>query len=163
VTVRRATAAAVVLLLVSGQGTAVAGHRTIDGVATWYDDGPGLYAAAGPSLRHGDWRGSRVRVCAGDRCVDATLRDWCACGSRRGVPTVLDLSPAAFRRLAPLSRGVVHVRVSAAEGHGVRTSPTARPDAMPTPVAPRSVEMNGSLRWLWWVLIFVARLVNLGS
>lgn len=155
---RRALAAAVALLLVSGQGTAMAGHRTLDGVATWYADGPGLYAAAGPALRHGDWRGSIVRVCAGDRCVDATLRDWCACGDRRGVPTLLDLSPAAFRRLAPLSRGVVAVTVhrrSAAEGHGAPRSQRPRPDAMPTPVAPRSVELNGRTWWLprfcgWW-------------
>jgi hypothetical protein len=36
----------------------------------------------------------------------------CACGLRHGIPTVIDLSPAAFRELAPLSRGVIRVTVS---------------------------------------------------
>jgi len=141
------------------------------GLATWYDDGPGLYAAAGPDLRHGDWRGSFVKVCkendreatstrltgmagrggptlastalqdpaarAGDaptsrraaapaldggpigpsalalnHCVTVQLTDWCACGDRGGQPTLLDLSASAFRRLAPLSKGVIAVEVT---------------------------------------------------
>jgi rare lipoprotein A (peptidoglycan hydrolase) len=59
------------------------------------------------------WRGSHVLVCAvsGTRCVEVVLNDWCACGSRRGYATVLDLSDEAFRYLAPLSRGVIRVAV----------------------------------------------------
>jgi rare lipoprotein A (peptidoglycan hydrolase) len=93
------------LLLALAQGSAMQA-----GLATWYDDGPGLYAAAGPLLRHGDWRGSFVRVCAG-KCVTVQLTDWCACGDRGGQPTLLDLSASAFKRLAPLSKGIVAVEV----------------------------------------------------
>ena len=92
------------LLLALAQGSAMQ-----SGLATWYDT-PGLTAAAGPRLRHGDWRGSFVRVCAG-KCVTVQLTDWCACGDRGGQPTLLDLSATAFKRLAPLSRGIVAVEV----------------------------------------------------
>lgn len=82
------------------------------GFASWYDAGPGLYGAAGPLLRlRAGWRGSRVRVCAGAACVTVTLTDWCACSPRRGLPTVIDLSPAAFGTLAPLTEGIVSVNV----------------------------------------------------
>jgi rare lipoprotein A (RlpA)-like double-psi beta-barrel protein len=87
----------------------------LGGVASWYDDGPGLYGAAGPVLREalgGDpaFRGEHVRVCA-DACVTVVLSDWCACGERAGKATLVDLSPAAFRRLAPLSAGVVRITI----------------------------------------------------
>jgi len=89
------------------------GTVLLGGWATWYDDGDGLYAAAGPVLRDvlgKGWRGQRVTVCA-DACVRVVLSDWCACGERHGDPTLLDLSPAAFRRLAPLSAGIVRVSI----------------------------------------------------
>jgi expansin (peptidoglycan-binding protein) len=79
------------------------------GYATWYDDGPGLYGAV-PSWHYGD-RPYPLRVCRGDRCVTVIVRDFCACGDRHGRPTVIDLSPAAFSELAPLSRGVISVRL----------------------------------------------------
>ena len=85
------------------------------GLATWYDDGPGYYAAAGPELRHGDWRGSRVEVTSGGRSVVVTLSDACWCPDRDGSPVLLDLSASAFRRLAPLSRGVIAVEVTSAK------------------------------------------------
>jgi len=91
---------------------AMLGPATQSGLATWFDDGPGLYAAAGPDLRHGDWRGSFVTVTSGSRSVTVQLTDWCACGDRNGRPTLLDLSASAFRRLAPLSRGVIAVEVT---------------------------------------------------
>ena len=104
------------LLLLAGAPTvrggpldAPAASSTQGGLATWYAT-PGLTAAAGPLLRHGDWRGSFVRVCAGS-CVTVQLTDWCACGDRGGQPTLLDLSASAFKRLAPLSRGIVAVEV----------------------------------------------------
>ncbi len=84
------------------------------GLATWYDT-PGLTAAAGPELRHGDWRGSFVTVTHAGRSVTVQLTDWCACGDRNGEPTLLDLSASAFRRLAPLSKGVIEVEVTAAQ------------------------------------------------
>ena len=80
------------------------------GRASWYDDGPGLYAAVN-SYRWGDPRYS-VRVCAGSRCVTVTVRDFCQCYVGTSRERVIDLSPDAFRRLAPLSAGLVKVTVS---------------------------------------------------
>ena len=59
----------------------------------------GLYAAAGPALRVGNWRGRTVTVCGSGSCVNVKLIDWCACGSGR----VIDLYSDAFSRLAPTS------------------------------------------------------------
>lgn len=84
----------------------------VAGIASWYGtSGPGIYAAAGPALRVGHWRGRTVEVCAGTLCLDVRLVDWCACGDRPGGPTVIDLSRDAFARLAPPSRGLVEVTV----------------------------------------------------
>ena len=89
---------------------------SVRGVASWYcgNGSPctrgypgGLYAAAGPALRVGDWRGRVVVVSAGSARVQVRLIDWCACPSR-----VLDLYSDAFRRLAPLSAGLVKVTVT---------------------------------------------------
>lgn len=104
-----AMAAVVLAVLVSSVTAAPAAQ----GFATWYDDPnrDGLYAAAGPALRVGDWRGDTVRVSAGGRSVTVRLVDFCACGDRHGTATVIDLSSAAFRRLAPLSQGLVRVTV----------------------------------------------------
>jgi rare lipoprotein A (peptidoglycan hydrolase) len=46
-------------------------------------------------------------VCGNGSCVRLRLTDWCACPRR-----VIDLSSDAFRRLAPLSQGLVLVRVT---------------------------------------------------
>lgn len=90
-------------------------HRT-SGLATWFDDGPGLYAAAGPSLRRAigsHWRGTIVTVCSRSRCVDGViLSDFCACGPRHGKPTALDLSLFTFSRFTAPGRGVIEVIVS---------------------------------------------------
>ncbi len=68
----------------------------------------GMYAAAGPALRVGDWRGRTVTVCRGGSCVRVKLVDWCQCyGSR-----VIDLYSDAFRQLAPLSSGTISVTVT---------------------------------------------------
>jgi rare lipoprotein A (peptidoglycan hydrolase) len=93
------------------------GHSAT-GSATWYcktgvsachhDYPGGLYAAAGPELRVGNWRGRHVRVCGNGHCVNVTLIDWCACGGNH----IIDLYSDAFTRLAPLSAGAVHVKVS---------------------------------------------------
>lgn len=89
----------------------VVGLGTVSGRARWYDDGSGIYGAAGPLLRHGDWRGSRVTVRAGGKSLAVALTDWCACGDRHGIPTLIDLSPEAFQHFAPLSQGVVRVQI----------------------------------------------------
>jgi rare lipoprotein A len=81
--------------------------------ATWY--GPGFHGkkmangkrfnqngmtAAHPSLR----LGTRIRVRYKNRSVTVRITDRCRCS--------LDLSKAAFRRLAPLSKGRIRVRYS---------------------------------------------------
>ena len=88
------------------------------GTATWYCKAGvsvchyqypgGLYAAAGPALRVGDWRGRSVRVCASSGCVQVKLIDWCACPGSR----IIDLYSDAFQRLAPLSAGTISVKVT---------------------------------------------------
>lgn len=88
------------------------GSVLLGGYATWYAT-PGLTAAAGPELRGalGDWRGQWVTVESGRSSVTVQITDWCACGERHGIPTLLDLSDAAFQELAPLSTGVVRVSI----------------------------------------------------
>ena len=53
----------------------------------------GLYAAAGPALRVGDWRGRTVSVCGAGNCVNVTLVDWCACGGSRVIDLFSDAYP----------------------------------------------------------------------
>lgn len=77
------------------------------GLATWYQDGPGLYGSV-ESWRYGD-SPYPATVCHAGSCVTVTVRGYCACGDRAGKQTVIDLSPEAFARLAPLSRGVIDV------------------------------------------------------
>jgi len=101
----------------SGSGGGGSG-RGVSGSASWYcrtgvspchyQHAGGMYAAAGPALRVGDWRGRSVRVCANGRCVRVRLIDWCQCYGTR----VIDLYSDAFRQLAPLSRGTTRVTVS---------------------------------------------------
>lgn len=50
--------------------------------------------------------GSWLRVCRGDACIDVQVRDTGA------FTHALDLSRAAFSRLAPLSTGVIAVTIS---------------------------------------------------
>ncbi len=97
-------------------GATVVRGRSTSGAASWYCGhgsacprarSGGLYAAAGPKLRSGEWRGRRVVVRSGGRRVAVTLVDWCACPGR-----VIDLFADAFAHLAPLSRGRVNVQVS---------------------------------------------------
>jgi rare lipoprotein A (peptidoglycan hydrolase) len=101
-----------------GGGSSGGGSRRVRGSASWYCQTGvsachyqypgGMYAAAGPALRIGDWRGRRVQVCANGNCVRVTLVDWCQCYGTR----VIDLYSDAFRRLAPLSAGTTQVTVS---------------------------------------------------
>ena len=91
--------------------------HSVNGRAAWYcNNGSGcpagysggLYAAAGPGLRVGNWRGRVVTVCGNGNCINVKLVDWCACGGAR----VIDLFGAAYSRLAPLGTGTVAVKVS---------------------------------------------------
>jgi rare lipoprotein A (peptidoglycan hydrolase) len=90
----------------------------VSGAASWYCQtgvsachyqyAGGYYAAAGPALRVGNWRGRAVRVCGGGGCVTVRLIDWCQCHGTR----VIDLYSDAFRQIAPLSSGTTRVTVS---------------------------------------------------
>jgi hypothetical protein len=90
------------------------------GVATWYRYKRGQ-AAAGPALRAAlgkHWRGKTVFVCVGKRCAKVRLTDWCACGDRNGVPTVIDLDIRTFDHLSNPARGVIRVTVSVGQTTG---------------------------------------------
>lgn len=93
--------------------------NSVSGLASWFCKPPtsvctrgypasGAYAAAGPALRVGAWRGRTVTVIAGARAVRLKLIDWCLCTGGK----VIDLYASQFSRLAPLSRGVISVRVA---------------------------------------------------
>ncbi len=112
-----ALAAVAVLLIPS---TALARQR---GVASYYDDGPGLYAAV-PTYFWGDPR-YQLTVCddEGD-CVTVTVRDHCNCYVGTSDERMIDLSPAAFAALEPISRGVMYVTI---------TGPGTRPNLTPPP------------------------------
>ena len=74
-------------------------------MASWYDDGPGLYAAVN-SFRFGD-KPYRVTVWYEGRHVTVVVRDHCNCYTGTARERAIDLSPEAFAELAPLSRGLI--------------------------------------------------------
>ena len=89
------------------------GTALVGGWATFYDDGPGRYAAV-PTWRFGD-APYPVRVCRMDdetTCIVALVRDFCACGDRNGTPTVIDLSPEAMSVLEPAYERLGILRVT---------------------------------------------------
>ncbi len=107
----------------SPNGTPATGlHTRASGTASWYcGHGSactrgypgGLFAAAGPALRTGDWRGRVVVVSAGGRSVAVRLVDWCQCHKGTARERVLDLYSDVWDRLGvPLSRGLVKVVVT---------------------------------------------------
>lgn len=113
----------------------VAALSTMNGWASWYDNGPGLYGA----VRSWHWGDDPYMVLVSSIrngrivSVHVMVRDYCQCGSRHGIPTVIDLSPAAFRELAPLSAGIVRVQVSGPIR--VPLGPSTLPTPPPTDVA----------------------------
>jgi hypothetical protein len=84
-------------------------RRTASGVPTYYCKagssrctsgypdvaGNQMYAAAGPSLRVGKWRGRVVSVTANGQTIQVKLIDWCACGGDHFI----DLYYDAFKML----------------------------------------------------------------
>lgn len=99
----------------------------VRGKATWYcgagsrcprGHAPGELVAA-IDRKDTPWdKGDVVTVTYRGRSVTVRIVDVCACKGSR----VIDLSAAAFRALAPLSRGVITVTVT-----GARTTPTLPP------------------------------------
>lgn len=97
------------------------GSATEEGVATWCAPTPTHCQSWGGNAKLGAVSGYAgdpytVVVHHGSRSVVVTVVSSCACGMRHGKDTVIDLSPAAFRQLAPLSLGVIDVVVERADG-----------------------------------------------
>ena len=90
-----------------GQLVASATSTPAHGLASWYP-ARGMIAAV-HSWRLGDTP-YRVRVCA-SRCIDVTVSDYCQCYVGEPRERLIDLSDDAFRKLAPLSVGVLRVTV----------------------------------------------------
>jgi len=63
-----------------------------------------FYAAAGPSMRVGNWRGRVVTVTANGKSIRVKLIDFCACGTNDHF---LDLYWDAFHALGSPRRAVV--------------------------------------------------------
>jgi hypothetical protein len=100
-----------------GIGTVDQGFNGEAGIASWYCrlgvssctagfPASGLYAAAGPRLRVGNWRGRFVTVTVAGRSVVVRLVDWCACPTRlidlySSVVAALGLDPG--RGIYPVS------------------------------------------------------------
>lgn len=83
------------------------------GIASWYTDKlrpQGALYAAVPSFRWGD-EPYPVEVCTAEACVTVTVADFCQCYVGTPDERVIDLSWAAFSRLAPLSVGLIPVEV----------------------------------------------------
>jgi rare lipoprotein A (peptidoglycan hydrolase) len=88
--------------LISGRATWYCGNGSPCTRGTSPDD---MVAAIDPTT--GIDKGERVTVRHGGRSVTVRIVDVCACGGSR----VIDLTSGAFRRLAPLSRGVIAVEL----------------------------------------------------
>jgi hypothetical protein len=99
-------------------GGGVSSDDILQGVASYYYDGPGLYASV-PTWTFGD-EPYLVSVCRPENgvCVTdpsrpddlavVTVRGFCACPNGR----IIDLSRDAFAQLATLARGLIEVTVS---------------------------------------------------
>lgn len=86
-------------------------HR-VRGVASYYcchkDYPSGRYAAAGPKLRVGHWRGRTVLV----NGLKVTLVDSCQCYEGTPRERIIDLYPGVFDDIDPLSKGITMVTVT---------------------------------------------------
>ena len=92
----------------------VSASLVLTGIASWYaTGGPGIYGAAGPALRQGNWRGSVVTVCVmGGRCLALRLSDWCQCLLGQANERIVDLSLDVVRALGlDPARGLYEVEV----------------------------------------------------
>jgi hypothetical protein len=95
-----------------GRASATPSHTLAElvatGTASWYDAGPGWYAAL-----PGPWRAGRtVTVCGPAACASAPIVTSCVCGTH-----VIDLSPSLWERVAGMNTaerwryGVVSVSI----------------------------------------------------
>jgi len=110
------------------------------GTATWYT---GTHGACTPSFPANYAAhltlpcGTQVRVCSGSRCASAVIEDRGPYGGG-----IIDLSPAVFQQLAPLSAGRIDVTV-AVVGSGPAPPPSPTPTAPKAPVSPQTVSTTG--------------------
>ena len=89
-----------------------------------YSKGEKVMYAAVPGFRWGD-KPYKALVCYKGKCVNVIIRD-CLCSRKGGG--YIDLSPAAFMALAPLSRGALYgVHVYIDRGESPSLERTARP------------------------------------
>lgn len=90
----------------------IVSHGT-SGEATWFDVGPGIYAAIRPDLGH---KGDLAIVCGGApfHCVSAPITDVCACLGPNS-DRLIDLSIDAFRSFADPSAGVLRITLQVLE------------------------------------------------
>lgn len=125
---RRGASLVLAVLVLAASVNGVAGDQR--GVASWYP-ADGLVAAV-PSWRWGDtpWRARVCRLDDRERCVTVVVSD-CLCGRS---DRLIDLSDDAFRRLAPLSAGLVRVSLSRVAGGDGPSDRSGVPG--PLPVAP---------------------------
>jgi len=123
---------------------------TSDGVATWYSGaigecGPliGMFAASKTIACH-----AKVRVTYRGKAVYVTILDRLAQGPQSDPSSGIDLAPAAFSQLAPLSVGVLHgVRieiVGAGDGAGVAPPAVALSGRTTRRTAARTSTTGGS-------------------
>lgn len=117
----------------NAEGWATHCEPTPDHCQSW---GNGAMVGAVPTFHYGDEPYTQ-HLCGAGRgvitCIDVLVVSNCACGDRHGIPTIIDLSPAAFDKIADLSRGIVHVRF------GDAPWPTPHPDPTGT-LPPTDVE-----------------------
>jgi len=94
------------------------GPQLRTGLASWYDAGPGFYAAM-PGFVDGTRVVVVVTAFHDGRTFGVTVPIWTQCQCHVGTPAevLVDLSPDAFRALGwPLSRGIAKVTIEITEG-----------------------------------------------
>lgn len=83
------------------------------GKASWYDydlpNKPGYSKATLTAASRAFPRGTKLRVCHGN-CIYVVVNDFV-----RNPNVIIDLSSAAFSKLAPLERGIIPVEVARVE------------------------------------------------
>jgi len=96
----------------------VKGPYPKEGLASWYDPSssvPGLFKKWGITcaMRKTDY-GKYYRVCnlANNKCIFVRHNDFGPSNIMYARGRIIDLSKAAFRRIANLDHGVIHVTVS---------------------------------------------------
>jgi hypothetical protein len=140
----------------SAAPTSVLLPATVNGWAAWCAPTPARCLGWGgadakvagvPSFRDGD-EPYPVRVIYGKRSVLVIVVSYCACGDREGIPTVIDLSPAAMAELEPDYVRIGIIRVVVEDLRGFPLPRTDVPDQHPEdpPEHPDDARMRFEVR-----------------